>query len=64
MNPELVYDFRQSPQVKSNMAKYLFGGFDRCLYPYQQFKSDAERVLSTIDKAFSMTVGFWNRRIS
>jgi type III restriction enzyme len=58
VNPELVYDFRQSPQVKSNMAKYLFGGFDRCLYPYQQFQSDAERVLSIIDKAFSMMLGF------
>jgi type III restriction enzyme len=48
VNPELVYDFRQSPQVKSNMSKYLFGGFERCLYPYQQFQSDAERVLSII----------------
>lgn len=48
VNSELVYDFRQSPQVKSNMAKYLFGGFERCLYPYQQFQSDAERVLSII----------------
>jgi type III restriction enzyme len=41
-------DFRQSPTDKSNMAKYLFGGFKRCLYPYQKFQSDAERVLSVI----------------
>ena len=26
---------------KSNMAKYLFGGFARCLYPVQKFQSDA-----------------------
>jgi type III restriction enzyme len=28
------------------MAKYLFGGFKRCLYPVQKFQSDAERKLS------------------
>ena len=44
--PEL--DFRQSPADKSNMAKYLFGGFNRCLYPVQKFQSDSERKLSVI----------------
>jgi type III restriction enzyme len=43
-----TFDFRQSPTDKSNMAKYLFGGFSRCLYPYQKFQSEAERVLSVI----------------
>ena len=30
------------------MAKYLFGGFERCLYPVQKFQSDAERKLAVI----------------
>jgi type III restriction enzyme len=41
-------DFRQSPTDKSNMAKYLFGGFQRCLYPAQKFHSEAERKLAVI----------------
>ncbi len=43
-----VLDFRQSPTDKSNMAKYIFGGFKRCLYPVQKFQSDPERKLSVI----------------
>ena len=30
------------------MAKYLFGGFQRCLYPVQKFDSDSERKLAVI----------------
>jgi type III restriction enzyme len=41
-------DYRVSPQDKSNMARYLFGGFSRCLYPVQKFESDAERRLAVI----------------
>lgn len=41
-------DYRQSPEDKSNMAKYLFGSFRRCLYPVQKFQSDAERKLAVI----------------
>jgi len=41
-------DYRVSPSDKSNMAKYLFGGFVRCLYPVQKFASDAERRLAVI----------------
>jgi type III restriction enzyme len=41
-------DFKQSPDDKSNMAKYLFGGFKRCLYPVQKFHADAERILAVI----------------
>jgi type III restriction enzyme len=41
-------DYRVSPPDKSNMAKYLFGGFNRCLYPVQKFDSDAERKLAVI----------------
>jgi type III restriction enzyme len=41
-------DYRVSPADKSNMAKYLFGGFSKCLYAVQKFHSEAERVLSVI----------------
>ncbi len=41
-------DFHQSPADKSNMAKYLFGGFARCLYPVEKFHSDTERALAVI----------------
>lgn len=41
-------DYRQAPADKSNMAKYLFGGFERCLYPLQKFQSDPERRLAVI----------------
>ncbi len=41
-------DFRVSPADKSNMAKYLFNGFSRCLYPVQKFDSDTERLLAVI----------------
>jgi len=45
---EPVLDYRHPPADKSNMAKYLFGGFKRCLYPVQKFQSDAERKLAII----------------
>ncbi len=41
-------DFRVSPPDKSNMAKYLFGGFAKCLYAVQKFQSDSERKLAVI----------------
>ncbi|TAJ77963.1 MAG: type III restriction endonuclease subunit R [Gallionellaceae bacterium] len=41
-------DYRVSPADKSNMAKYVFGGFKRCLYHVQKFDSEAERVLAVI----------------
>lgn len=41
-------DFRISPPDKSNMSRYLFGGFSRCLYPTQKFQSDAERKLAIV----------------
>lgn len=45
---QATLDFRTSPNDKSNMAKYLFGGFSKCLYGVQKFQSDAERVLAVI----------------
>ncbi|MBI5437632.1 MAG: hypothetical protein HY936_01530 [Nitrosomonadales bacterium] len=41
-------DYQISPADKSNMSKYVFGGFKRCLYPVQKFDSEAERVLAVI----------------
>jgi len=41
-------DYRVSPVDKTNMARYLFGGFSRCLYPVTKFGSDAERQLAVI----------------
>ena len=41
-------DFRVSPTDRSNMAKYLFKGFTKCLYPVQKFHSEAERRLAVI----------------
>ncbi|SUS05616.1 putative Type III restriction enzyme, res subunit [uncultured Defluviicoccus sp.] len=45
---EQPLDYRTSPADKSSMARYLFGGFKRCLYPLQKFQSDAERKLAVI----------------
>ena len=41
-------NFRVSPPDKSNMPRYLFDGFARCLHPVQKFQSDPERVLAVI----------------
>ena len=43
-----VLDFNKSPKDKSNMSRYVFGGFERCLYPLQKFASESERILATI----------------
>jgi len=43
-----VLEFPQRPADKSNMAKYLFGGFKRCLYAVKKFQADGERNLSVI----------------
>jgi len=45
---DMILDYRQPPADKSNMAKYLFGGFKRCLYTVEKFQSDTERKLSVI----------------
>ena len=45
---EAMLDFRQSPPDKSNMARYLFTGFSRCLYTEEKFHSEAERKLAVI----------------
>lgn len=45
---EAPLNYHHAPADKSNMAKYLFGGFQRCLYTVQKFQSDAERKLAVI----------------
>lgn len=45
---ESMLDFRESPADKSNMARYLFTGFGRCLYSEEKFQSEAERKLAVI----------------
>jgi type III restriction enzyme len=43
-----IFDYKVSPEDKSNMARYLFGGFQRCLYKEQKFHSEAERIMAVI----------------
>lgn len=45
---EAMLDYRKSPKDKSNMARYLFTGFSRSLYPHEKFQSDSERKLAVI----------------
>ncbi len=45
---EPTANYRVSPADKSNMSRYLFGGFERCLYSVQKFDADAERKLAVI----------------
>jgi len=41
-------DFRNSPQDKTNWGRYIFGGFQRCLYPVLKFDSETERALAVL----------------
>jgi type III restriction enzyme len=43
-----VLDYRVPPADKSNMTKYLFGGFTYCLYSVEKFQSDPERKLAVV----------------
>lgn len=45
---EPLADYNLSPEDKSNMSKYLFSGFKRCLYPVQKFAAEGERKLAVI----------------
>ena len=45
---EKALDYRVAPTDKSNMARYLFGGFSKCLSTVTKFHSDAERKLAVI----------------
>jgi len=45
---EAPLNFRVSPADKSNMARYLFGGFTKCLSSVTKFQSEPERKLAVI----------------
>lgn len=45
---EAPLDYHVSPEDRTNMARYLFGGFSRCLYTVQKFDSEPERKLAVI----------------
>ncbi len=45
---EAPLDYRVPPADKSNMARYLFGGFEKCLSNVAKFHSDSERKLAVI----------------
>lgn len=45
---EAPLDYRVPPPDKSNMARYLFGGFSKCLSTVTKFHSDSERKLAVI----------------
>jgi type III restriction enzyme len=45
---EPILDFKSPPPDKNNIARYLFGGFKRCLFSEQKFHSDTERRLAVI----------------
>lgn len=45
---EAPLDYRVAPADKSNMARYLFGGFAKCLSTVTKFHSDSERKLAVI----------------
>ena len=48
LDGERVRNFKIPVDDKSNIAKYLFGYFERCLYETQKFQSDPERRLAVI----------------
>jgi len=45
---EAPLDYRVPPADKSNMARYLFSGFAKCLSTVTKFHSDSERKLAVI----------------
>jgi type III restriction enzyme len=45
---EPIAPYNVAPADKSNMMRYLFGGFRRGLYPVEKFASEAERRMAAI----------------
>ena len=43
-----IRDIRQAPPQLSQIGRYVFGGFAKCLYPLQKFDSDTERKTALI----------------
>ncbi|KYK95581.1 DEAD/DEAH box helicase [Aggregatibacter actinomycetemcomitans] len=45
---EPVHSVRQTPKDVGKIKQMLFGGFAKCLYPFQKFDSDTERRVAVI----------------
>jgi type III restriction enzyme len=45
---EDIQSIQWSPADKRTITQYLYGGFERCAYPYQKFQSDTERLFATL----------------
>ena len=59
-NNNAVRDFRQPVVPASDTKKHVFGGFQRCCYPYQRFQSNEEREFAvTIDSSNETGVLRW-----
>ncbi len=46
--PEMVLPFREMPERLSEIRRYAFKGFSKCLYPLQKFDSKQELILSRV----------------
>jgi type III restriction enzyme len=59
-NADAVRDFRQPVMPAGDTKKHVFGGFQRCCYPYQRFQSNEEREFAvTIDGSNEADVLRW-----
>jgi type III restriction enzyme len=59
-NNNAVRDFRQPVVPAGDSKKHVFGGFQRCCYPYQRFQSSEEREFAvTIDSSNETDVIRW-----
>lgn len=43
-----VKSLHWTPDDKRTIGQYVYGGFQRCAYPYQKFHSDTERIMATV----------------
>jgi len=48
MKDQPIQNFRDTVNAVGRIKQMLFGGFSKCLYPYQKFDSDTERRFAVI----------------
>ena len=59
-NSQAVRNFRQPVVPAGDTRKHVFGGFQRCCYPYQRFQSNEEREFAVlIDSSNETAVLRW-----
>lgn len=59
-NSQAVRNFRQPVVPAGDTRKHVFGGFQRCCYPYQRFQSNEEREFAVlIDSSNEIEVLRW-----